>query len=173
MLRYVTEGLVQLMAVRAATKNELRADVTVIQPRGNNPLKLSPDARAVLLQLLAPPTRGFLAGPAAMREATNDLQSHLIGMMAGMRAALSGMLERFEPAELEEQMDQHAFLDGILPGNRKARLWSVYLEHYRTIHAEAAEGFHRLFGKAFVDAYEEQVTRLEQGRSDRGEGDGR
>ena len=54
------------MAVRAATKHELRAQVTVIQSRNNNPLKFSPDAQAALEQLLQPPVRGFLPGPAAM-----------------------------------------------------------------------------------------------------------
>ena len=71
--------------------------MTVIQPRNNNPLKFSPDAKAAIEQLLQPPARGFLDGPAAMDDAMHDLVGHSIGTVAGMRAAIEGMLDRFAP----------------------------------------------------------------------------
>jgi FHA domain-containing protein len=162
MLRTAIEGMLQLIAVRAATKNELRAPVTVIQVRDNNPLKFSPDATVALLQLLQPPGRGFLAGPAAIRDAMIDLQSHQIGTMAGMRAALAGVLERFQPELLEGRLSGQSVLDALLPMNRKAKLWDLFLQHYRAIRNDAEDDFHELFGKAFVEAYSEQVERLSQ-----------
>ena len=48
--------------------------------------------------LLAPPTRGFMAAAPAMRDAYDDLRAHQFGFLAGMRAALEGVLERFDPA---------------------------------------------------------------------------
>jgi len=48
----------------------------------------------------------------------------------------------------------------VLPMNRKARLWDLYLQHHESIRAEAQEDFHTLFGKAFLAAYEQQVERL-------------
>lgn len=161
MLRLAIEGLLQLIAVRAAAKNELRAPMTVIQVRDNNPLKFSPDVTAALLQLLQPPGRGFLSGPAAIRDAMIDLQSHQIGTMAGMRAALAGVLKRFEPELLERRLTTHSVLDALLPMNRKAKLWELFLEHYRSIRDDAEDDFHELFGKAFVQAYQAQVERLQ------------
>ena len=161
-LRSAVEGTLQLMAVRASTKHEMRAAVTQIQARSNNPLKFSPDGASGIEQLVQPPARGFLDGPAAMDDAMRDLVAHSIGTVAGMRAAIEGMLDRFDPAELEGKLGAGSMLDSLLPMNRKARLWELYLQHYRTIREEAQEDFHNLFGKAFVAAYEQQVERLKQ-----------
>ena len=159
-LAAAVDGTMKLMAVRATAKHELRAQVTVIQPRNNNPLKFSPDACAALEQLLKPPLRGFLAGPAAMTDAMHDLVGHTIGTMAGTRAALEGVLDRFIPAQLEAKLADPTMLDNLLPMNRKAKLWELYLRHFEAIRNEAHEDFHTLFGRAFLAAYEQQLDRL-------------
>lgn len=161
-LRSAVDGSLQLIAVRASTKHELRAGVTVIQQRDNNPLKFSPDARLALEQLLQPPLRGFLDGPAAMDDAMHDLVGHAIGSVAGLRAAVEGMLERFAPQALESKLAAGSLLDSLLPMNRRARLWDLYLQHSQAIREEAQEDFHTLFGKAFVAAYEQQIERLKR-----------
>jgi FHA domain-containing protein len=160
LLRTSIEGTLQLMSVRAATRVELRAQVTMIQARNNNPLKFSPDAQSALEQMLQPPMRGFLPGPAAMTESMNDLVGHSIGTMAGTRAALEGVLDRFAPKELEAKLAGKSMLDSVLPMARKARLWELYLQHFETIRNEAQEDFQNLFGKAFLAAYEQQLDRL-------------
>jgi FHA domain-containing protein len=165
LMRAAVEGTLQLMAVRAATKHELRAQVTVIQSRNNNPLKFSPDAQSALEQLLQPPVRGFLPGPSAMADAMNDLVGHAIGTMAGTRAALEGVLTRFKPEALESKLVSRSMLDSVLPINRKAKLWELYLQHFDAIRDEAQEDFHNLFGRAFLAAYEEQLQRLQQRKS--------
>ena len=43
LLREATQGTLDLLLARAATKREVRAELTVISARGNNPLKFSPD----------------------------------------------------------------------------------------------------------------------------------
>lgn len=160
LLRAAVEGTMQMLAVRAATRQELRANVTMIRARDNNPLKFSPDAQSVLEQLLRPPLRGFLPAQAAMQDAMHDLVGHTIGSMAGTRAALEGVLSRFEPAVLESKLTGRSVLDSVLPQNRKARLWELYLRHFEALREEAREDFHTLFGKAFLEAYEEQLQRL-------------
>jgi FHA domain-containing protein len=159
-LRAAVEGTVQLMAVRSATRHELHAQVTVIRPRDNNPLKFSPDGQSALEQLLRPALRGFLPAPEAMTDAMNDLLGHAIGTMAGTRAALEGVLARFSPQDLEAKLVGRSVLDTVLPMNRKAKLWELYLQHYEGIRDEAQEDFHALFGKAFLAAYEQQLDRL-------------
>jgi len=153
-------GTVDLLLARAALKQELRAQATMIVARENNPLKFSPSAEAALTHLLAPPTRGFMPAAPAMRDAYQDLRAHQYGFVAGMRAALEGVLERFDPALLEGRLTQPSALQALLPGSRKARLWELFNELYAQIRAEAADDFHAVFGKAFLKAYEEHIEQL-------------
>lgn len=162
LLRSAIDGSLQLMQVRASTKHELRAEVTVIRQRDNNPLKFSPDGKSGLEQLLQPPLRGFMPGPAAMDDAMEDLVGHAIGTVAGMRAAVEGMLSRFAPDALEAKLVGGSMLDNLLPMNRKARLWDLYVQRHQAILEEAQEDFHTLFGRAFLAAYDQQVERLKR-----------
>jgi predicted component of type VI protein secretion system len=161
MLRIAIGGIHRLVGMRAMAKDEMQAQMTIIQVRGNNPLKFAPDGMAALQLLLQPPARGFLAGPAALRDALVDLQSHQVGVMAGMRAALEAVLDRFDPAKLEAHLSSRSVFDSLRPGHRRARLWEVYLEHYRSLREEAQEDFQRFFGQAFREAYEAQVRSLD------------
>ncbi len=163
-LHHSIDGTIKLVAVRAAAKQELKADVTTIQARNNNPLKFSPDAGAAIEQLLQPPMRGFMMGPVAVNDVMDDLLGHAIGTMAGMRAALTGVLDRFEPARLESKLAGNSVLDSVLPMNRRAKLWELYLQHFKRVRDDAQEDFHDLFGKAFIEAYEEQLDRLDASR---------
>lgn len=162
LLREATAGTLALLLARALTKREVRAELTMIVSRDNNPLKFSPDVEAALTHLLAPLGKGFLPPVEAMRDAYDDLRSHELGFMAGMRAALAGVLQRFDPAVLEQRISGKSMLDSLLPINRRARLWDLYTELYREIAREAEDDFHALFGREFLRAYEEQVERLKE-----------
>jgi len=159
-LRESVSGTMALLTARALTKREIRAEVTMIVSKENNPLKFAPDVEFALVQLLAPQGRGFMEPVKAMRDAYDDLRSHQFGFMAGMRAALAGVLERFKPEQLEGRISDRGFLDNVLPGSRKARLWDLYEQHYADISREAEDDFQNLFGRAFLRAYEEQIDRL-------------
>jgi FHA domain-containing protein len=164
-VREAASGTVDLLVARAALKREVRAAATLIVARENNPLKFSPSAEAALQHLLSPPVRGFMAAAPAMRDAYNDLRAHQYGFLAGMRAALEGVLQRFDPAELEGQLIQLSVLKSLLPGSRKAAMWDVFTEHYAHICEEAEDDFQTLFGKAFLQAYEEHIAQLDRGKS--------
>lgn len=168
LLHHTVDGSLKLVAARAATKQEMRAEVTVIQARRNNPLKFSPDTQSAMEQLLQPPMRGFMTGPEAVADAMDDLLGHTIGTMVGMRAALEGVLARFEPEQLEAKLVGRSMLDSLLPMNRRAKLWELYLQHYESVKTEAQDDFHNLFGRAFLQAYEEQLDRLDAERRQSG-----
>ncbi|MDA7418778.1 type VI secretion system-associated FHA domain protein TagH [Xenophilus arseniciresistens] len=168
LLRSATEGTLQLLLTRQEFKREVRADVTMIAAQANNPLKFSPTADVALAHLLGPGVRGFMPAEAAMRDAFNDLRAHQFGVMVGMRAALERLIERFGPEELEKKIAARSALDSLFSANRKAKLWDQFVALYTTIASEAEDDFHTLFGKAFLQAYEEQMDRLkdaEGGRS--------
>jgi FHA domain-containing protein len=148
LLREATQGTLDLLLARALTKQEVRADATMIVAKENNPLKFSPSAEVALSHLLAPQGHGFMLPLRAMKDAYNDLRSHQFGFMAGMRAALTGVLERFDPARLEQRLTQ--------------KKMDLFAELYGDISKEAEEDFQELFGKAFLRAYEAQIDKLRQ-----------
>ncbi len=162
LLHEATAGTVDLLAARATFKRELRAQATTIVPRNNNPLKFSPSAEVALQHLLSPPARGFMGAAPAMRDAYNDLRAHQIGFVAGLQAALDGVLGRFDPAELEKRLTERSVLHSVLPASRKARMWEVFVEHYGRIRAEASDDFQTLFGAAFLKAYEDQIDKFHE-----------
>jgi FHA domain-containing protein len=166
LLREAAAGTIDLLTARAVFKRELRAQGTMIVTRNNNPLKFSPSAEVALQHLLAPPARGFMPAAQAMRDAYDDLRAHQIGFLAGMQAALEGVLSRFDPAELEKRLTERSMLHTVLPASRKARMWEVFVEHYGRIRAEAGDDFHTLFGAAFLKAYEAQIDRLHEERKE-------
>ena len=165
-LRESVRGTVELLAARAMTKREIRADVTMVVSKNNNPLKFSPDVNFALKQLLSShPTGGFMSATEAMRDAYNDLRAHQIGFMAGMRAALMGVLARFKPQELEAKLSAKSFFDSVMPSGRKAKLWDAYEQHFAEISREVEDDFQSLFGRAFLKAYEEQIDKLENAKN--------
>lgn len=166
LLREAARGTLDLLMMRALTKREVRAEATMIVSKDNNPLKFSPSVEGALAHLLAPQGHGFMPPVEAMRDAYDDLRSHQVGIMAGLRAALAGVLKRFDPAVLEQRLTHKSMLDNLLPIHRRARLWDLYEQLYRDIAREAEDDFHTLFGREFLRAYEEQVARLEDGRGD-------
>ncbi|MBU1443692.1 MAG: type VI secretion system-associated FHA domain protein TagH [Gammaproteobacteria bacterium] len=160
LLRTATEGTLQLLLTRQEFKRELRAEVTMIASEANNPLKFSPTAEVALAHLMGPGIRGFMPAEAAMRDAFDDLRAHQFGVMVGMRAALAQVIERFAPDELEKKIAARSALDSLFAANRKARLWDQFIALYGGIASEAEDDFHALFGRAFLQAYEEQMKRL-------------
>ena len=166
LLREATRGAVELLVARAALKREMRAAVTMIAARENNPLKFSPTVEAALQHLLGPVTPGFMAPADAMRDAFDDLRAHQLATMAGMRAALEGVLQRFDPAVLEGKLTRRSTLSALFSGSRKAELWELFQALYTQLSAEAADDFQELFGKAFRLAYESHIDELQRG-SDR------
>jgi len=161
LLREAIAGLLKALVARALTKGELRLDMTMLSAVENNPLKFSPNAHEALTHLLAPrAASGYLPPLRAVREAYQDLEAHNLAVMAGMRAALLGVLQRFDPVKLEKRLGSHALLDKVLPVNRKARMWDLVAEQHAALVQEAQDEFDRIFGRAFRDAYQEQVEKL-------------
>lgn len=155
-------GTVDLLVARAALKREVRAEATMIVAKENNPLKFSPTAEVALGHLLGPAVRGFIPPQQAMRDAFDDLRAHQLAFLAGMRAALEGLLQRFDPAQLESRLTQKSVLSSLLPAARKAQLWSVFQQEYQQIAGELSDDFHQVFGREFLRAYEAQLDALSE-----------
>lgn len=160
MLHAATAGAIDLLAARAATKREVQASVTIISSQANNPLKFLPSPEAALQQMLGRKIPGFLPGDRAVQDAFDDLRAHEVGVIAGTRAALEEILDRFDPDHLAENLTKGSLLDNLIPSSRKANLWDLFVKRYSDIRREAEDNFHAAFGRAFVEAYEEETRRM-------------
>jgi type VI secretion system FHA domain protein len=165
MLREATAGTMGVLMGRAMTKRESRLDMTMISSQANNPLKFFPDADSALSQMMGGAMPGYMAAPTAFANAFDDLKAHELAIVAGMRAALAGVLKRFDPQAIEARLQVPTVMDKVLASNRKAKMWDRMVELYTQMAGEADSDFHRLFGEAFGAAYEEQTERLRRARS--------
>ena len=153
--RVAVQGTIELLAARSEIKREFRADVTIIAPRANNPLKFLPNADGVMMQMLGQSFPGFMRPVPSMKEAYFDLQVHQLALMAGIRAAYAEALARFDPAELEKRCDANGgLLSKISTTARKAAVWDDYKQSYNAIRRHAEDDLVAFSGEAFVKAYD-------------------
>eukprot|EP01034_Spumella_vulgaris_P041174 gene41174-50968_t len=159
MLREATSGTMAVLMARAMTKRESRLEMTVLGAQANNPLKFFPDAESALSQMLTNAMSGYMPPVKSIGSAFEDLKAHELAVIAGMRAALDGVLARFNPALIEAK-EPEGVMDKMMATTRKARMWERMVELYDDILREADDDFQHLFGENFSAAYEDQIGRL-------------
>ncbi|KVK72807.1 hypothetical protein WS90_32025 [Burkholderia cepacia] len=157
LLALFANGTVELLSSRSILKREVKAHMTMLLDRENNPLKLLPDGGAVLRQMFGLPLPGFMSPQSAVSDAFQDLHAHQIGMVAGMRAALMDLLTRFSPQRLRERDDAMRWYERRVPVLYKARMWDRYAATHRDTVFAIEDDFASVFGKAFLAAYDAEV----------------
>jgi FHA domain-containing protein len=163
LFRLFADGTVRLLSSRALVKREVRAEVTRVTQEANNPFKVLPSGEAVMIQMFGQHLPGFLGAEQAIGEALADLQHHQLGMLAGTRAALLGLVRQLDPQAWERKIEPSGLLDRLFPQRVAARRWQHYTERYRSVLALAqANDFHRLFGASFLRAYEDEISRCSE-----------
>lgn len=149
--REMTYGLWKVLQGRAEQKSEMRALMTRFANTGNNPLKSFPRLEDVLRSLVKRVNPAYLEPVDAVREGFEDLMNHHMAINAGIQASLEAILGRFDPDCFAQKHE------GGLSFMKKGKCWDDYCRSYDKLMSEAMEEF---LGKAFVEAYEEQVGRL-------------
>lgn len=161
----MTAGTIRLMHGRSSTKHEMRANVTIIATDGNNPLKFAPDGSAALTQLLGRGSPGFMPPLRAIDDAFDDLSAHQVGLLAGSRAAMYDVAAMLGPDRFLARAGEKSGLETVMPAKHKARLWDLYESGYQEMVGEAREEFENLFQRAFARAYEQEIDRINTGKS--------
>jgi type VI secretion system FHA domain protein len=164
-LRAAVEGIMMLLLARAEMRKEFEAEErTMVAARDNNPLKLMSDPHEAMDFLFDPAERtdGFLDPVQAVGDACEDLRSHELALMAGMRAAIVGALRRLDPHVLERTFEKSA--KGFSLSSRKAKLWELFVAQQDKLSHDAQEDFNKVFGRDFMGAYQAQLRRLKGGR---------
>ncbi|WP_039056552.1 type VI secretion system-associated FHA domain protein TagH [Enterobacter sp. Bisph1] len=166
MLSMFSQGTVALLSSRSILKRGVKADMTMVLDDANNPFKLLPSGKTVLMQMFGTRMPGFMPPKKSVRDALIDLQAHQLGMISGIRAIIAAMLQQFNPEQLEDdaKRDGATARLGVL-SNRKAALWDYYVRSYAQTAGEIDDDFHTLFGEAFLHAYDMEVNQYKDSQS--------
>jgi len=157
--RDMVAGLRAVLIGRAQIKGEFRIEQTMIQARGNNPLKFSAGDDDAMAAMLGAGRRTDMAPHEAVAEALRDMRLHELATMAAMQAAVRAVLDGLDPVRLRVDAEHSGGMT-LLPAQRKARAWDAYEAlHARTVHA-LADDFDSVFGKAFARAYERAMQEI-------------
>lgn len=158
-VREMVSGLMQVLGSRSSIKNEFRMNVTTIQPVENNPLKFSANVDDALENMFIKEGNAYKKPVAAVQEGFEGIAEHQVAILAGIRAAFKGVIERFDPVLLEQRFVKQK-KGSLIPGSQKAKNWECYLEYYNDLAGDIDNSFQYLFGDEFVKAYEDQLQKL-------------
>jgi type VI secretion system FHA domain protein len=164
-MRSVVQGLIEVLRARTEIKTEFRMPVTQVKVSENNPLKFAANADDALGNLLGKRNPAYLPPQEAFDDAFNDVRFHQLAMLAGVRAGFDNLLNRFDPAQLQELFERQGKRGGLFGGG-KASYWDRYAERYGEMTADRDETFRRLFGEEFARAYEQQLSVLKRSRGE-------
>jgi type VI secretion system FHA domain protein len=159
--RVVVQGVIDVLQARSEIKSQFRLPITRVKAAENNPLKLSPNVESALHTLLVQRNPGYLSTVQSFEDAFADIRSHQMAMLEGIRVAFEGMLNSFNPAELEKEFERAFKRSGVLGGlGGRSKYWDLYADRFESLTRDADDTFRRLFGDAFAEAYERQLERL-------------
>ncbi len=158
-IREMVSGLMQVLGSRSSIKNEFRMNVTTIQPVENNPIKFSANVDDALENMFIKEGNAYKKPLEAVSDCFDGIAEHQLAILAGIRAAFKGVVERFDPVLLDARFSRQN-KGGLIPGSQKAKNWDSYLEYYNELVGDIDNTFQYLYGDDFVRAYEDQLQQL-------------
>jgi type VI secretion system protein ImpI len=152
--RLLVEGLMLMLRTRAKEKQNARVAQTVISNTDVNPLKFLATTNEALSALVSPKGPGYLDPETAINGAFRDLADHQVRSWVAIQSALRRMIDRFDPASVEKDLEDLGMIGSLLSGGRNAKLWKAYTDRYKDIARAAEDRFLGEVGADFRDAYE-------------------
>jgi len=162
LFQLLTKGTLSLIHGRAITKHEMRANVTIINTEGNNPLKFAPDSQSALMQLLGYKLPGFMDASDAIQDAFTDLLAHQVGLLGGARNAIYDVIEHFSPDSIVDKCNVSSPFARINPYVKYQKYWKSYINNYENISGNARDEFEKIFETAFIRAYEKETKKTKR-----------
>jgi predicted component of type VI protein secretion system len=101
----------------------------------------------------------------SVREACRDLKTHHDAVAEAMCAAFMEIMDRLDPAELQEHFDRNLGRKPLLEAFTKMKYWQMYCDFYPALTEPGRAGLPQAFGEEFVRAYEKRLA--ENKRSER------
>ena len=158
-IKEMVKGLMKVLGSRGSIKNEFRMHVTTIQPVENNPIKFSANVEDALENMFVKRGNSYMKPLQSVEEGFDSVAEHQIAVLAGIKSAFKGVIERFDPALLEERFSKQN-KGGFIPGSQKAKNWDLYQDYFTELAGDIDNSFQYLFGDDFVRAYEDQLQKM-------------
>jgi len=156
LLREAVLGIMDLNQTAADFRGRFRMQVT--EEADDNAWNFNDGVDETLVRLLT--TTSVRAGSVeAMRDNFRDLKAQQAAIFVAMQAALTGMLDRFEPGQLAVRFERNA-KRGMFGAQNKGRYWDLYGELFASLAQAPPGGFPHLFVEAFAEAYEAKLRSL-------------
>lgn len=159
-------GLIKSLRTRASLKSEFKINQTTFQLQENNPLKFSATIDDIFQNLYLHRSNSFLSSKSAIYEAFNDTENHDKALVAGTLGALKGLLEQLDPERIRENNYQEYYLDKIIPKNKHARNWNMFLQLHENLKGEISTHGSSALTDDFVKAYDQTIKLLKQEHSE-------
>jgi len=156
MLRESILGLMEALKNRGEFKGKFDPSQTSSQAIENNPLKTSVSVDDALRKLMDSHNSRHLGPVEALRDAFTDLRTHQLAVTAAMHAGLNGLMQRINPAELQERFDRGLKRGALLGAANKMKYWDLYAEFFQALNQRNADGMPSTFAEEFVQAYTER-----------------
>jgi predicted component of type VI protein secretion system len=159
-LQIVFTGLASAIKGRREFQREFEVEATRILAWTPNPIKSAENAAEIGSLLLDPRSQGLTEDQVAvhLQEVFQDLTLHQLGLMAGFRECVRGLLKELDPAVLakSEKGGSVGNRMGLLGGNSaraEAAAWRRFLEKYRQLTEEEVRVFERILAPHFAKGY--------------------
>jgi type VI secretion system FHA domain protein len=159
LMRETMQGMMRVLKFRKKIKEEFRINVTTIQSIENNPLKFSANIDDAMENMFIKQNNAYKTPVDAVREGFQSIAEHQVAVIAGMQAAFRGMIDRFDPTNLENRFEKYKS-SSLLSLGQKSKRWNAYKEYHQGLIDNLDDSFQHLFGYDFVQAYEDQMQRL-------------
>lgn len=108
MLSMFSQGTVALLSSRSILKRGVKADMTMVLDDANNPFKLLPSGKTVLMQMFGARMPGFMPPKKSVRDALIDLQAHQLGIIWGSAPLLPRCCSPLIPSSWKKRLSAMA-----------------------------------------------------------------
>ena len=159
-LQVVFAGLADAVKGRREFQREFEVEATRILDWVPNPIKHAETAAEIASLLLDPGLQGVPEeqAKAYLQEVFRDLTLHQLGLMAGFRECVRGLLKEFDPAVLNKGGKGESPAKGLgLLGGKSARAdaaaWQRFLKKYRQLTEEEVRVFEQILAPHFAKGY--------------------
>jgi len=159
-LQTVCAGLADAVRGRREFQKEFEVEATRILAWKPNPIKHAEDAVDIATILLDPASGGLSDEEAitSLKEAFQDLTLHQLGLMAGFRECIHGLLKELHPDVIGKVRpgESKGKAIGLLTGGNirsEAAAWRRYVEKHRQLTEEEVKVFERILAPHFTKGY--------------------
>ncbi|HVY23727.1 MAG TPA: type VI secretion system-associated FHA domain protein TagH [Steroidobacteraceae bacterium] len=164
MLREVVLALMEALKARGEFKGRFDPNQTGAQSAQNNPLKNATAVDDAVRKLLDAHNTRYLGPVESLRDAFNDLKTHQTAVTSGMHAGINGLMQRINPAELQDRFERNLKRAGANVSSNKAKYWDLYAEFFQVLNQRNNDGLPLSFHEDFVQTYIERVNGFRAGK---------